>query len=61
VIAVMGDQTLVVGNGPVTPRASYHHMALNILIAEVKAGDLVMTKYIGPVAPADRCAGRMMA
>ncbi len=59
VINAMGDQTLVVGNGPVTLRASDHHMVLNMLIAEVKAGDLVMTKYIGPVAPADQCAGKM--
>jgi len=61
VIDAMGDQTLVVGNGPVTLRASDHHMVLNMLIAEVKGGDLVMTKYIGPVAPADQCAGRMKA
>lgn len=58
VIDAMGDQTLVVGNGPVTLRASDHHMILNMLIAEVKAGDLIMTKYIGPVAPADQCAGK---
>ncbi|MGE5838379.1 MAG: ABC transporter substrate-binding protein, partial [Deltaproteobacteria bacterium] len=61
VIDAMGDQTLVVGNGPVTLRASDHHMVLNMLIAEVKAGDLVMTKYIGPVAPADQCAGKKKA
>jgi ABC-type branched-subunit amino acid transport system substrate-binding protein len=58
VIDAMGDQTLVVGNGPVTLRASDHHMILNMLIAEVKGGDLVMAKYIGPVAPSDQCAGR---
>lgn len=58
VIDAMADQTLVVGNGPVTLRASDHHMVLNMLIAEVKAGELVMTKYIGPVAPADQCAGK---
>jgi len=61
VIDAMGDQTLVVGNGPVTLRASDHHMILNMLIAEVKGGDLVMTKYIGPVAPADQCAGKNKA
>ena len=61
VIDAMGDQTLVVGNGPVTLRASDHHMILNMLIAEVKVGELVMTKYIGPVAPADQCAGKMKA
>lgn len=61
IIDAMGDQTLVVGNGPVTLRASDHHMVLNMLIAEVKNGDLVMTQYIGPVAPADQCAGRKKA
>lgn len=61
VIDAMGDQTLVVGNGLVTLRASDHHMILNMLIAEVKGGNLVMTKYIGPVAPADQCAGQKKA
>jgi branched-chain amino acid transport system substrate-binding protein/urea transport system substrate-binding protein len=60
-IDAMGDQTLVVGNGPVTLRASDHHMILNMLIAEVRGGDLVMTKYIGPVAPLDQCAGHKKA
>jgi len=61
VIDAMGDQTLVVGNGPVTLRASDHHMVLNMLIAEVTSGELVMTKDIGPVAPADQCAGKKKA
>ena len=61
VIDAMGDQTLVVGNGPVTLRASDHHMVLNMLIAEVKSGELVMTKDIGPVAPTDQCAGKKKA
>ncbi len=61
IIDAMGDQTIVVGNGPVTLRASDHHMILNMLIAEVKSGELVMTKYIGPVAPADQCAGQKKA
>ncbi len=61
VIDAMGDQTLVVGNGPVTLRASDHHMVLNILIAEVKYGELIMAKDIGPVAPADQCAGKKKA
>jgi branched-chain amino acid transport system substrate-binding protein/urea transport system substrate-binding protein len=60
-IDAMGDQTLVVGNGPVTLRASDHHMVLNLLIAEVKNGKLVMTKDIGPVAPADQCVGKKKA
>ena len=58
VIDSMGDQTLIIGNGPVTLRASDHHMILNMLIAEVKGGNLVMSKYIGPVAPEDQCAGQ---
>ncbi len=54
----MGDQSLVIGNGPVTLRASDHHMVLNMLIAEVSNGRLLMKKYIGPMAPSDQCAGR---
>jgi len=61
IIGAMGDQTLVVGNGPVTLRASDHHMILNMLIAEVSDGKLVMKKDIGPVAPADQCAGKTKA
>jgi ABC-type branched-subunit amino acid transport system substrate-binding protein len=61
VLDAMGDQTLVVGNGPVTLRASDHHMVLNILIAEVKNGELIMTKDIGAVAPPDQCSGRKNA
>lgn len=58
VIDAMGDQVLVVGNGRVTLRASDHHMVLNMLIAEVRNGGLVMTKYIGPVEPSSQCAER---
>ena len=54
----MGDQSLVLGNGPVTLRATDHHMILNMLIAEVSNGKLMMTKDIGPVAPDDQCAGK---
>lgn len=61
IIDAMGDQTLVVGNGPVTLRASDHHMILNMLIAEVVDGQLRMKKDIGPVAPADQCAGKKRA
>ena len=61
IIDAMGDQTLVVGNGPVTMRSSDHHMILNMLIAEVSDGKLMMKKDIGPVAPADQCAGRKSA
>lgn len=57
VIDAMGDQTLVIGNGPVTLRAGDHHMILNMVIAQVKDGELTMTDYIGPVAPADQCRG----
>jgi branched-chain amino acid transport system substrate-binding protein/urea transport system substrate-binding protein len=58
IIDAMGDQSLVVGNGLVTMRASDHHMILNMIIAEVFDGRLLERKYIGPVAPADQCAGR---
>lgn len=61
IIDAMGDQTLVVGNGPVTMRSSDHHMILNMLIAEVSDGKLMMKKDIGPVVPADQCAGRKSA
>jgi ABC-type branched-subunit amino acid transport system substrate-binding protein len=61
IIDAMGDQTLVVGNGPVTLRASDHHMILNMLIAGVSDGQLLMKEYIGPVAPADQCAGKNKA
>jgi len=58
IIDAMGDQSLVFGNGPVTLRAMDHHMILNMLIAEVSDGKLVMTEDIGPVAPDDQCAGK---
>jgi branched-chain amino acid transport system substrate-binding protein/urea transport system substrate-binding protein len=58
IIDAMGDQSLVIGNGPVTLRTSDHHMILNMLIAEVSNGRLLMKKDIGPVAPADQCGGR---
>ncbi len=55
IIDAMGDQTLVVGNGEVTLRAMDHHMVLNMLIAEVSGGELLMTKDIGAVAPSSQC------
>ncbi len=58
IIDAMGDRTRVVGNGPVTLRAEDHHMILNMLIAEVRDGDLVAVDSVGPVAPADQCRGR---
>ncbi len=58
IIDAMGDQSLVVGNGLVTLRASDHHMILNMVIAEVVGGQLLPKKYIGPVVPADQCVGR---
>ena len=61
IMDAMGDQSLVVGNGLVTLRSSDNHMILNMLIAEVSGGELVMKEDIGPVAPADQCAGRKKA
>jgi ABC-type branched-subunit amino acid transport system substrate-binding protein len=58
IIDAMGDQTLTMGNGTVTLRKSDHHMILNMLIAEVSNGKLIMKKDIGPVAPDDQCAGK---
>ncbi len=57
-IDAMGDQTITVGNGPVTLRAGDHHMVLNMVIAQVRSGRLTLTEYVGPVAPADQCRGR---
>lgn len=57
-IDAMGDQTMTFGNGPVTLRASDHHMVLNMVIAQVRDGRLAMTEYVGPVAPSDQCGGR---
>jgi hypothetical protein len=54
----MGDQSLEFGNGPVTLRAMDHHMILNMLIAEVSDGRLMMKEDIGAVAPDDQCAGK---
>ena len=59
IIDAMGDQSLVFGNGPVTLRAMDHHMILNMLIAEVSDGRLVMKEDIGAVGPDDQCAGKM--
>ncbi len=56
VIDAMGDQTLTIGNGPVTLRAEDHHMILNMILAEVRSGELLAADYIGPVAPANQCA-----
>jgi ABC-type branched-subunit amino acid transport system substrate-binding protein len=60
IIDAMGDQSLVLGNGEVTMRGSDHHMVLNIVIAEVNDGQLVQKKYVGPISPADQCAGKKM-
>ena len=52
-----GGLTRVVGNGPVTLRREDHHMVLNMVVAQVQDGELVATRYVGPVAPRDQCAG----
>ncbi|MFN8126004.1 MAG: substrate-binding protein [Candidatus Nanopelagicales bacterium] len=57
VIDAMGDRTRTVGNGPVTLRASDHHMILNMVIAEVRDGELLAVQDVGRIAPPDQCAG----
>jgi len=44
IVDAMGDQTLTVGNGPETMRASDHHMVLNMLIGEFTGGKLEVKK-----------------
>ncbi|KAH3755961.1 aliphatic amidase expression-regulating protein [Pelomyxa schiedti] len=51
IIDAFGDQDIVVGNGHVFMRKEDHHMILNMVIAEVKNGVLVVTKNIGQVVP----------
>ncbi|MBX6320863.1 MAG: substrate-binding protein [Rhodospirillaceae bacterium] len=52
----MVDQTLMSGNGEVHLRASDRHVDLNVLIAGVKNGELLLEKYIGRVDAPSQCA-----
>lgn len=56
VMAALPGQTLLSGNGEVTLRSSDLHVDLNILIAGVQGGDLVMEEYIGQVVASDQCS-----
>lgn len=56
IIDAMGDQELVVGNGPVFLRKEDHHVDLAMLIHEAEGGKLVMRKDIGIVKPRNQCA-----
>lgn len=55
IIDAMGDQTITVGNGPETMRASDHHVILNMLIGEFTHGKLIVKKDLGRVVPPDQC------
>ena len=60
VIDAMGDQAITAPSGNVILRASDHHVILNMMIAEVENGKLVMRKYLGPIAPPSQCEGKKM-
>lgn len=60
IIDAMGDQTLVVGNGPETMRASDHHVILNMLIGEFTHGKLEVKKDLGPIEPSNQCADQKL-
>jgi branched-chain amino acid transport system substrate-binding protein/urea transport system substrate-binding protein len=51
----MLDQTLMSGNGEVHLRASDRHVDLNVLIAGVKAGQLLLEKDVGRVDAPSQC------
>jgi branched-chain amino acid transport system substrate-binding protein/urea transport system substrate-binding protein len=57
IIDALGGLTLMSGNGEVTMRADDHHVDLNVLIAEVSDGKLLLKKYIGPVKAPSQCPG----
>lgn len=50
------NQTITVGNGPVTMRADDRHVDLNMLISEARGGQLHMLEYIGKVVAPNQCA-----
>ena len=56
IMAALGDQDLVVGNGTVHMRADDRHVDLNMLIHEARDGQLEMVEYIGRIDAADQCA-----
>lgn len=55
IIDAMGNQTITVGNGEETMRASDHHVVLNMLIGEFTGGKLVVKKDLGKIEPSDQC------
>ncbi len=54
IIDAMIGQSVVAANGTVTMHED-HHMTLNMLIAEVMGGNLVLKKYIGPIQAVSQC------
>jgi ABC-type branched-subunit amino acid transport system substrate-binding protein len=55
IIDAMGDQTITVGNGEETMRASDHHVILNMLIGEFTGGELVVKQDLGKIEPSSQC------
>jgi branched-chain amino acid transport system substrate-binding protein/urea transport system substrate-binding protein len=60
IIDAMGEQTIMVGNGPETMRGSDHHVVLNMLIGEFTGGKLEVKKDLGTIEPSNQCAGKKM-
>lgn len=56
IMAAIGDQDLVVGNGSVHMRADDRHVDLNMLIHEARGGRLELVDYLGRVEAAGQCA-----
>jgi len=54
IIDAMIGQSVVAANSTVTMHDD-HHGTLNMLIAEVMGGNLVLKKYIGPIQAANQC------
>lgn len=55
IMAALGDQDLVVGNGTVHMRADDRHVDLNMLIHEARDGRLEMVEYIGRIDATSQC------
>lgn len=56
VLDAMVDQTIRSGNGEVYLRPEDRHADLNVLIAEVRGGELQVLKDLGRISAANQCA-----
>ncbi|RBI68393.1 aliphatic amidase expression-regulating protein [Roseovarius sp. TE539] len=56
VLDAMVDQTIRSGNGEVYLRPEDRHVDLNVLIAEVRGGELHVLKDLGRISAANQCA-----